>query len=275
MKEFKSFFKKVGGNEGSKCHYPTRLDTYGCGCSHDCKYCYAKSLLNFRKLWNPEQPAIANIGKIRKKIATLDTSEVIRLGGMTDCFQPCEAIYKVTYETIRALNARRIHYLIVTKSAMVADYMNVLDKELAHIQITITTTDDELSKTYEKASVPSERIKAVEKLEENGYDVAVRLSPYIPQYVDVDKLNRIKCKKLLVEFLRVNSWIEKWFPLDYSEWTVKESGYKHLPLDKKIKLLKNLHFEQMTVCEDESEAYKYWQENFNFNRNDCCNLRVE
>ena len=78
MKEFKSFFKKVGGNEGSKCHYPTRLDTYGCGCSHDCKYCYAKSLLNFRKLWNPEQPAIANIGKIRKKIATLDTSEVIR-----------------------------------------------------------------------------------------------------------------------------------------------------------------------------------------------------
>ena len=194
---------------------------------------------------------------------------------MTDCFQPCEGIYKVTYETIRTLNARRIHYLIVTKSAMVADYMNVLDKELAHIQITITTTDDELSKTYEKASVPSERIKAVEKLEENGYDVAIRLSPYIPQYVDVDKLNRIKCKKLLVEFLRVNSWIEKWFPLDYSEWTVKESGYKHLPLDKKIKLLKNLHFEQMTVCEDESEAYKYWQENFNFNRNDCCNLRVE
>lgn len=47
-KEFKSFFKTVGGNEGNKCHYPTRLDTYGCGCSHDCKYCYAKSLLDFR-----------------------------------------------------------------------------------------------------------------------------------------------------------------------------------------------------------------------------------
>lgn len=25
-KEFKSFFKKVGGNEGGKCHYPTRLE---------------------------------------------------------------------------------------------------------------------------------------------------------------------------------------------------------------------------------------------------------
>lgn len=33
---FKSFYKRVGGNEGSKCHYPARLDTYGCGCQHDC-----------------------------------------------------------------------------------------------------------------------------------------------------------------------------------------------------------------------------------------------
>ena len=41
--EYKSFYKSVGGNEGEKCNYPTRLDLY-------CSYCYAKSLLNFRKL---------------------------------------------------------------------------------------------------------------------------------------------------------------------------------------------------------------------------------
>lgn len=34
-KEFKSFLKTVVGNEGNKCHYPTRLYTYGCGCQHD------------------------------------------------------------------------------------------------------------------------------------------------------------------------------------------------------------------------------------------------
>ena len=48
MSEFKSFYKVVGGNEGNKCQYNARLDTYGCGCAHDCKYCYAKSLLDFR-----------------------------------------------------------------------------------------------------------------------------------------------------------------------------------------------------------------------------------
>ena len=48
MKDFGSQAKNVGGNEGDKCNYNIRLDTYGCGCQHDCSYCYAKSLLEFR-----------------------------------------------------------------------------------------------------------------------------------------------------------------------------------------------------------------------------------
>lgn len=277
-KEFKSFFKTVGGNEGDKCKYPTRLDPYGCGCSHDCKYCYAKSLLDFRKLWNPMNPSVADIEKIRRKITKLpkDTS-AIRIGGMTDGFQPIEKKYRVTYETIKALNERHIPYLIVTKGAIVADdeYIELFDKDLAYIQITVTTTDDKLSTTYEKASKPSERIAAIEKLQENEFDVQLRLSPFIPQYIDFDILNNVKCDKILVEFLRVNTWIRKWFDIDYSEYTVKQSGYNHLPLKKKLEYIKNITgFKEMTVCEDESEAYEYWKNNFNYNPNDCCNLRI-
>lgn len=50
VSEFKSFLKTVTGNEGGKCHYPTRLDVYGRGCIHDCAYCYAKALLYFRDM---------------------------------------------------------------------------------------------------------------------------------------------------------------------------------------------------------------------------------
>lgn len=278
-KEFKSFLKTVGGNEGSKCHYPTRLDVYGCGCSHDCKYCYAKSLLEFRNLWNPLNPSVADIEKIKKAVAKLpEDTPAIRLGGMTDCFQPIEKIHKITYETIKALNEKKIPYLIVTKSALVADdeYMAILDKELAHIQITVTTTDDELSKTYEKANIPSERIKAIEKLQENGFDVCLRLSPFIPEYIDLDILNNVKCDKILIEFLRVNSWIRKWFDIDYSEYTVKHGGYQHLPLETKKKYLDGITgFKEMSVCEDETEAYEYWKKNFNHNPDDCCNLRIK
>lgn len=277
-KEFKSFYKTVGGGEGDRCNYPTRLDLYGCGCQHDCKYCYAKSLLDFRKLWNPQNPSIANIEKVKKKINKISNDiRVIRLGGMTDCFQPLEKEVKNTYNAIKELNKRRIHYLIVTKSSLVADdeYIKIMDKELAHIQISITCTDDKLSRTYEKASLPSERIKAVEKLQALGFDVSVRLSPYIPEYINIDVINNIKCDKILVEFLRVNTWIKKWFDIDYSDYTLKEGGYNHLPLDKKKEYISKIkNYKEITVCEDVDDHYNYWKENLNANKNDCCNLRI-
>lgn len=275
--EYKSFFKVVGGNEGGKCHYNTRLDTYGCGCYHDCSYCYAKSLLYFRQLWHPEDPSVADIKKIRRKIRNKvkNMRGAVRLGGMTDCFQPVEREENLTYETIKALNDAGAHYLIVTKSPMVAEdkYLDVLDKNLAHVQVTVTTTDDERSKTYERAALPSNRIKAIEKLQKAGIDVQLRLSPFIPEYVDTDRLAEVECDKILIEFLRVNSWIEKWFDLDFSRYTVKQSGYKHLPLEQKLDAISKVHgFPQKSVCEDETEAYKYWQINYNSNPDDCCNL---
>lgn len=276
-KEYKSFYKQVGGNEGSKCNHNTRLDTYGCGCEHDCKYCYAKSLLDFRGLWNPKDPAVADIDKIRRKVKKLPQGELVRLGGMTDCFAPIELKHHVTYETIKALNERGIPYLIVTKSDIVArdEYIAIMDKRLAHIQVTITTFNDAdyLRRDYEKAALPSQRIKAVEKLQANGFDVQIRLSPFIPEYVDFDILNAIKCDKMVVEFLRVNTWIKRWFNIDYSPYTVKQGGYNHLPLETKIELISKIKGKRITVCEDEDVAYNYWRDNFNPNKNDCCDLR--
>ena len=277
MSEFKSFYKTVGGNEGGKCKYPTRLDTYGAGCQHDCSYCYAKSLLDFRKLWHADDPSVADIEKIRKKVQKLEPGSVVRMGGMTDCFQAVERDHQVTYETIKALNERRVPYLIVTKSDMVAEdkYINVMDRDLAHVQISVTTTDDALSKTYERAPVPSRRFRAIEKLQESGFDVQLRLSPFIPQNIDFDVLAGIRCDKILVEFLRVNHWVKKWFDIDYSLYTVKESGYCHLPLEEKLKWIGKIHgFKELTVCEDVTAHYEYWRDHVNPNPEDCCNLRV-
>ena len=195
MRDFGSIGKVAGGNEGERCKYPLRLDTYGSGCQHDCSYCYAKSLLEFRNLWNPKSPAVAPIKKISSEIRKLKPDQIVRLGGMTDCFQPCEKIYRNTYKTINILNRRKVGYLIVTKSAMVADYVDILDKDLAHIQITVTTLDDDLARTYEKASPPSERVKAILKLQELGFDVSLRLSPFIPEYMDIEKLNGLGIKR--------------------------------------------------------------------------------
>lgn len=249
----------------------------GCGCSHNCSYCYAKSLLDFRNLWNPLNPRVANINKIEKQIQKIEPYTVVRLGGMTDCFQTFENFYEVTYQTIKLLNKRRIHYLIVTKSDLVASdkYIQILDKDLAHIQISLTSTDDKTAFKYEKAPSSSRRVEAIEKLHELGYDVSLRLSPFIFPLIDFDRLNSIKCDKILVEFLRVNTFIKRWFKeIDFSQYTVKQSNYLHLPLDEKISQLKYItNFRELTVCEDVTTHYEYWKKNVNFNPDDCCNLR--
>ncbi len=277
MKEFKSFYKEVDGNEGNKCIYNKRLDTYGCGCSHDCKYCYAKSLLEFRNLWNPNSPSVTDIRDIRRQILKTPKGTILRLGGMTDCFQPIEKLHLNTYKTIKLLNKRKLGYLVVTKSHLVADddYIKIYDKDLAHFQITVTCLDDELYKKldYEKASLPSQRISAIKKLQDNGFDVAIRLSPLIEEFIDFDKLNNLGINKAQVEFLRVNHWIEKWFDIDYSKYTIKQNGYNHLPLDEKLRIIDKIKINEISVCEDEDKAYEYWKNNFNPNKDDCCNLR--
>lgn len=273
MKEFKSFLKLAGGGEGGRCKYPLRLDTYGCGCQHDCSYCYAKSLLSFRGLWNPTEPSVANSAKVAKAIKKID--RIVRLGGMTDCFAPIEKQERVTMDTIRALNYEKKGYLIVTKSDLVAEdeYVDVMDKKLAHIQVTITSTDAVIAKKYEHAVSPDRRIAAVEKLAGLGFDVCIRVSPFVSEWIDVAKINAIRCDKLLIEFLRVNSWVEKWMDLDFSEYTLKEGGYKHLPLDKKRALLAGFKKPQMSVCEDVEAHCEWWKNNFNFDKDDCCNLK--
>ena len=141
MKTFGSFYASIDKRKANTwCRYTKRIDTYGCGCQHDCKYCYAKSLLAFRGLWNPVDPSIANILDVSSKIKTLSRCDVIKLGGMTDCFQPIELTERVTYKTILWLNRYKIHYLIVTKSDIVAndEYLEIYDKTYAHFQISIT-----------------------------------------------------------------------------------------------------------------------------------------
>lgn len=281
--EFKSFFKAVGGNEGGKCNYATRLDTYGCGCQHNCAYCYARALLDFRGLWNYKEPAVADINEIRKTIhRELHKGDIVRLGGMTDCFQPLERSKRVTLRTIEELNKRGVGYLIVTKNKLIAEpeYLAVFNPELAHIQVTITSTDADISRKIEQgASLPAERIQAVETLAAAGFDAQVRLSPFIPELVDIDAINKIKCDKILVEFLRVNTWIARWIretglPVDLRQYRYKSAGYRHLPLRVKRELLRQITgYKERSVYEDVEEHFAYWQEAVNNNRNDCCNLK--
>lgn len=117
------------------------MDTYGCGCMHNCSYCYARSLLDFRGLWNAENPRVADIQKIRRKLEKVPQGTMLRLGGMTDCFQPMESQEQITYQTIEQLqeifeeftldfnNMRKIQNRILRKEIKQEFYKRVINKE--------------------------------------------------------------------------------------------------------------------------------------------------
>lgn len=277
MDEFKSPYTVMDNRKyNTWCRYTARLDSYGRGCLHNCHYCYARHLLDFRGNWHPYEPAVANVGNIASIVHGLKPGSVVRLGGMTDCFQPIEGKYHVTLETIKLLNARRVHYLITTKSAtcVFPEYLEVYDKDLAHFQFSITSTDDWRGNRFETASPNSERIRACETLSRMGYDTTVRLSPFIPEFVDTDVINAIDCGKILIEFLKVNPYVRRCFDLDYHDYTHKYGGHLNLELDRKIELAERLtDFDERSVGEYVKEHYLYFRDNYNTNPYDCCNLR--
>lgn len=92
--------------------------------------------------------------------------------------------------------------------------------------------------------------------------------------MDFDTLNTLRINKAVVEFLRVNTWVRKWFDIDYSAYTLYQSGYYHLSLEDKQRILAKIKIPVISVCEDYTEHYEYWRDNYNPNPNDCCNLNT-
>ena len=130
---------------------------------------------------------------------------------------------------------------------------------------------------YENASPPDERLESARRLFDNGFDVSIRLSPFVPQFVDLGRIIESPVNKVLVEFLRINTFIQRNLPtLDTSQWIEKSGNYRHLPLWLKMKYLLPLiqSGKRVSVCEDHPEHYEHFKRNVNPNPEDCCDLRL-
>lgn len=212
---FRQAMKFTEAADCSKCFYRFEIDTYGRGCLFNCAYCYAKSYLSIHKYWNEPIPFPADIVEIRRAFHTvLETDRKhklrsliekripIRIGSMSDSFMRIDQKYKVTQELLKILRFYRYPYLIFTRSDLVAEetYLNLLDKNLASVQMSISSFNSELTKKIEPgAPSPARRISALSKLATEGFRTAVRINPLFPIYPDgyytdpnFDRTNEVK-----------------------------------------------------------------------------------
>ena len=172
-----------------QCLYALEYDTYGRGCVHDCKYCYAKAQLTVHGWWNSPIPVPVNLNEIRKVLYTVfetdkstkwrsifESKIPLRIGSMSDSFMWIDSKYKVTQELLKMLEHYKYPYTAFTRSDLIArdDYLDLMSPELASIQFSISSTNDQLQKQIEPGAPSAiRRLKAIEKLRKAGFWTAV------------------------------------------------------------------------------------------------------
>ena len=166
------------------------------GCSFGCIYCYASFMSRYvgKQIedWGNFVYVKANAPDLLvKEMPKISPNLKILLSSVTDPYQSIEAKYKITQKCLQFFadqNATQ-KISILTKSPLVTRDINILkDIKNTEVGLTITTTDDDISRYFEKnAPDASARLKALTELNKAGIKTYAFVGPLLPHYVESDK----------------------------------------------------------------------------------------
>lgn len=168
------------------------------GCQHACAYCYARpyhEYLGYGAGTDFDTKLIVKTNAadlLRKAFKKKDWKfEMINFSGITDCYQPLEAVYGITRRCLEICLAYGNPVSIVTKSFLVvrdADLLVKLNhKANVFVYISIPFADGKTAGLIEpQAPPPKRRYEAIRQLHEAGVPVGVFVSPVIPGLTDKD-----------------------------------------------------------------------------------------
>lgn len=182
------------------CHTGFQIDSYLEGCTHDCKYCYAKIEGEAVGKWNAPLPLPLDFTQVWAYLyKTFESKEThlfselmskkvpLRIGSLSDPFMPMEKKLGVTKELIKILNHYNYPYLLFTRSALIAheNYKEVLKKSNCSIHISIPSLDEKKTAALEPgASSPAKRLEAIKELRQRDLWVTARINPLFPVLPD-------------------------------------------------------------------------------------------
>lgn len=185
------------------------------GCAFGCVYCYADFTRRFTghmddkwgeyvdiKINTPEIFAreLHNLSKkiIKKNEFKEGDKAVIFFGSVTDPYQGVEAQFQLTRKCLEIISKNLIKndikVSLLTKSPLVTRDIDIF-KQIPNLEVgmTITSTDDVVSKMFESCAPPSSiRLKALKELNKEGINTYAFVGPLLPHFVanqeSLDKL---------------------------------------------------------------------------------------
>lgn len=164
------------------------------GCFHACCYCYARPTHEYlglgagtdfdRKITvKPDAPRLLREAFERPSWK----GELVVFSGVTDCYQPLEASYRLTRGCLEICARYHNPVGIITKAPLIERDIDVLRAARASVTVSIPIWDREHAHALEPyVATPQRRLKTIERLAAAGLDVGVNVAPVIPGLSDAD-----------------------------------------------------------------------------------------
>jgi DNA repair photolyase len=189
--------KIITTNDSPDIPYRWSINPYR-GCQHGCTYCYARrthEYLDWGAGTDFERKIIVKTNAPEQLAAELRhprwQREELAFSGVTDCYQPLEAVYQITRRCLEVCLELANPVGIVTKAYLPvrdADLLAELNRRAsAQVIFSITFADDAVARQVEPgAPPPSRRLDAMQRLRDAGVPVGVMIAPVIPGLNDRD-----------------------------------------------------------------------------------------
>lgn len=155
------------------------------GCCHGCIYCDSRSecyrIEDFDRVRAKENALQIIRDDLRRKVK----KGVVGTGAMSDPYNPFEKELKLTRHALELCDAFEFGVAIATKSSLIERDIDILKSIAEHSpvlnKITITTSDDELSRKIEpNVPVSSRRFEIIKKLSDHDLYSGILLMPVLP-----------------------------------------------------------------------------------------------
>jgi DNA repair photolyase len=177
------------------------------GCFHACAYCYARpghEYLSFGAGTDFDRKIVVKPKAAELLREAFDkpswTGERLVFSGVTDCYQPLEASYRLTRGCLEVCAEYKQPAFVITKSPLIERDIDVLVElgQRADVGVTISIPfwNVEHARAIEPyVATPQRRMHTIEKLAAAGIPVGVNVAPIIPGLGDEDIADILQAAK--------------------------------------------------------------------------------
>lgn len=158
------------------------------GCQHGCIYCDSRSKCYGIENFTDIQVKQNALELLEKELRSKREKGTIGFGSMNDPYMPVEKELQLSRGALEIVLRHKFPVHLITKSNLVSrdvDLLREVSKTYAAVSITITTSNDVLSRQIEPgAPLSSQRFETIRSLSLSGIYCGVLLMPVLPYLTD-------------------------------------------------------------------------------------------